>query len=83
MALLGTAVDHAADFPGVDRVSASRPQVLPLPAVVWGTANDMLLDMYIEEGIEGIEPPYYIMGALGPGGGYLEPTIGQIWPRIG
>lgn len=82
MALLGTAVDHAADFPGVDRISASQFQVLPLPAVVWGTAYDMPFDFLVER-IEGIESPYYIMGAVSPGGGYLEPTIGQIWPRIG
>jgi hypothetical protein len=32
---------------------------------------------------DGLEPPYNIIGALLPEGQYLEPTIGQIWPRIG
>lgn len=27
--------------------------------------------------------PYLLTGALLPEGAYLEPTIGQIWPRIG
>lgn len=27
--------------------------------------------------------PYFINGALSPESDYLEPTLGQIWPRIG
>lgn len=33
--------------------------------------------------IYGLDAPYYITGALVPEGDFLEPTQGQIWPRIG
>lgn len=33
--------------------------------------------------IEGFGPPYIINGALIPENDFLEPTQGQIWPRIG
>lgn len=29
----------------------------------------------------GLQTPYVIQGALDPESPYLEPTIGQIWPR--
>lgn len=32
---------------------------------------------------DGLGPPYYLNGVLVSEGDYLEPTIGQIWPRIG
>lgn len=31
----------------------------------------------------GATPPYVIFGALAPRSDFLEPTLGQIWPRIG
>lgn len=33
--------------------------------------------------LPGLMPPYYIASALVVEGPYLEPTTGQIWPRIG
>lgn len=82
MAILAGAVDYAADILDLDRISASKIQALPLPIVIWGIAYDLRLELFLE-GIEGIGSPYYVMGALTPEGGYMEPTRGQIWPRIG
>lgn len=31
--------------------------------------------------IDGLGPPYSIIGAVYPETKYLEPTVGQIWPR--
>lgn len=31
----------------------------------------------------GFGPPYLLLGAVYPESDFLEPTIGQIWPRIG
>lgn len=32
---------------------------------------------------DSLGPPYIIYGALNPESDFLEPTRGQIWPRIG
>lgn len=56
----------------------------PTPPAALG----FLLDIYNDEGetvylLDGLESPYTIGGAVFPESGFLEPTIGQIWPRIG
>lgn len=53
----------------------------PTPAIAWGFLTD---DPDEEFAFDGLGSPHYIMGGpLHPEGSYLEPTIGQIWPRIG
>jgi len=59
----------------------------PTPAIAWGfltedpVENEYLLPPDVDMALD---PPYYILGGpLHPEGSYLEPTIGQIWPRIG
>jgi hypothetical protein len=49
----------------------------PTPPISWGVMSDSASETVIE----GIE--MYFPNALHPPGEYLEPTIGQIWPRIG
>jgi hypothetical protein len=62
---------------GVDGVV--RANAFPTPPIAWGFLTDVIDSWEIE----GIEAPYHVGGALAPGGTYLEPNIGQIWPRIG
>jgi hypothetical protein len=42
---------------------------------------DALLDASLV--FDGLTTPYIFTGALFPGSPFLEPTIGQIWPRTG
>jgi hypothetical protein len=52
----------------------------PTPPVAWG----FLVDVEDAVGpIVGLSGRYTIIGAVYPESDYLEPTIGQIWPRIG
>lgn len=65
----------------VDLVPAGqRNNEFPTPPIAWGFATDLDLELYP---IIGLEAPYQIIGAVYPESDYLEPTIGQIWPRIG
>lgn len=79
MATIANLTQVEADYTVVESVPTPIVQALPLPAIIWGQLFDMELDMPVV----GLEPPYYIMGALHSGGDHLEPTLGQIWPRIG
>lgn len=65
------------DPDGVDSTIANR---FPTPPIVGAFLT--AVDGSVGD-IEGVSNPYVIAGALLPEGGYLEPTIGQIWPRIG
>lgn len=65
----------------IDTVLAAR---FPTPPSALG----FLTDVYDGEGepiygLDGLEPPYFLTGSLYPESDYLEPTTGQIWPRIG
>lgn len=69
---------YEADVPtGVSAVIAGR---FPTPPSAFGFLTpvyewELLLD--------GLSPPYVYTSALSPEATHLEPTIGQIWPRIG
>lgn len=71
-------------FPGevasVDVVSPPITARFPVPPTAWGFMTDVLEAV---GDIEGLSTPYYMMGAVAAEGSYLEPTRGQIWPRIG
>lgn len=64
---------------GVSGVSEIVLDRFEVPAVAWG----FLLDLEDDVSFDKIESPYVVAGALTSEGDYLEPTIGQIWPRIG
>ena len=49
----------------------------PTPPVV----GSFLVDVENEMAFNAIMPPYVYIGVLYPESPYLEPTIGQIWPR--
>lgn len=51
----------------------------PVPPTAWGFMTDGETELIVE----GLTAPYYLMGAVAAEGSYLEPTRGQIWPRIG
>ena len=51
----------------------------PVPQMALGVCAD--LDLVLDP--LAIISPYYVMNALHPEGTHLEPTTGQIWPRIG
>jgi hypothetical protein len=74
--------DLITPFEGVvpDSVEATiRTNRFPTPPIAWGFLTEVI-DAWQ---VEGVEAPYLVGGALTPGGTYLEPNIGQIWPRIG
>lgn len=64
----------------VDSVPVPRISVFPVPPTAWGFATELDLDLYP---FIALGPPYQIIGAVYPESDFLEPTIGQIWPRIG
>lgn len=47
----------------------------PIPPTAWG----FMTTPHEQEDVSGIQEGY--LGALFPESTYLEPTIGQIWPR--
>jgi len=51
----------------------------PTPTAAIGFLGETTLDLQLAMG--GLGLPYSIVGALHPEGSFLEPTIGQIWPR--
>lgn len=56
----------------------------PTPPSAFGFLVDPRdVDGELAYGVDGLESPYILAGALSPQGTYLEPTTGQIWPRIG
>lgn len=50
-----------------------------IPPSAWG----FMIDVDDSWVIDGLGPPYFLMGALLEEGLYSEPALGQIWPRIG
>ncbi len=63
------------------RASAPIANRFPTPASAVGFLVDPLLELGIPIAIDGLEGPYVVGGALAPSGDYLEPNLGQIWPR--
>lgn len=60
---------------GFSAILANR---FPTPPAAFGFLTDVLDAVSDPAGIAGV-----LTGAVYPESGYLEPTIGQIWPRIG
>jgi hypothetical protein len=80
MALIAGCSQPYPDLTSVDAVPIPITNRFPVPVVAWGFGVD------IEDAlgpIQGLTPPYAIAGAVNPEALYLEPNIGQIWPRIG
>lgn len=67
------------DFTDVGGFSAPITARFPVPSLSWG----FCIDLGLEFPLVHVGSPYYIMNAVAPEGDYLEPTTGQIWPRIG
>lgn len=66
------------EMTALDRVEGLvRANRFPVPPVAWGFLTDVETDMAFSH----VQAPYTIYGALFPESPYLEPTIGQIWPR--
>lgn len=71
------------DTPTPDLLGAVTANRFPTPASAVGFTIDPFLNIGESIVVDGIEGPYTVAGALAPGGDYLEPHIGQIWPRLG
>lgn len=76
--------DGVGDFTVEGVIRASR---FPVPPAALGFLTDITDeagDPIYPLGVTiGLQPPYYVNGAVNPPGNYLEPTTGQIWPRVG
>jgi len=55
-----------------------RTNIFPTPPVAWGFLTDVLDAV---GPIVGLSGRYFIIGAVYPESPYLEPNVGQIWPR--
>jgi len=77
---IGALIDvPSASLSGVVSLLKNRfPVPDPLPLI-----HGYAIDPDEELTFSGLVTPYHITSALHPEGSYLEPTIGQIWPRIG
>jgi hypothetical protein len=57
------------------------PAVFSVPPTSFGFMTDIAED--ISAPVSGLSFPYILQGVLvSPESNYLEPTIGQIWPRL-
>lgn len=65
---------------GTEGIVEYRMGAFETPPISWGTLIDPEDDV---SSVDGLEPPYFIVNAFGTEGLYVEPTKGQIWPRIG
>lgn len=79
----GLCQPYSLDVPpsGIEGVLAQR---FPVPPSAFGflTSLNELYENIIPVGPGiGLKAPHMITGAVLPEGAYLEPTIGQIWPR--
>lgn len=61
--------------------STTQANRFPVPPSAAGFGTDV--DELVEWVSDGLGPPYIIFGSLNPESDFLEPTRGQIWPRIG
>lgn len=80
--LLGEPVGALVDVELVaspDGVTGTLTNRFPVPP----TAGGFCVDVDTGLDVSGLDGAHIIVGALLPEGDYLEPTIGQIWPRIG
>jgi hypothetical protein len=55
----------------------------PTPPTAIAFLTDVFRLMEEPMTFDGLGPPYILTSAVSPGGDFLEPTTGQIWPRIG
>jgi hypothetical protein len=64
--------------------TASLTNRFPTPPAAFGFLINVVDEDYnLAYKLDALTSPYVINGALNPPGQYLEPTIGQIWPRVG
>jgi hypothetical protein len=76
--LLGTDLIQPFEMVSTDVVAGGNfTNRFPTPP----TVGSFLVDVENEMPFDGIMAPYVYIGVLYPESPYLEPTIGQIWPR--
>lgn len=83
MAIIADCVQPDNDLPLQTYVEPiRRTNEFPTPPIAWGFCGGPEIEDMWELGM--LESPYIVMGGpLHPEGAYIEPIIGQIWPRIG
>ena len=70
-----------AELTSLDRIPGPIAQKFPVSNPAWGFVTDLEEPLPT---IHGMLSPHYLAGAVvSPESSYLEPTLGQIWPRIG
>ena len=75
---LGTPLAIPFEMVSVNALSGTNfIQRFPTPPSV----GSFLTDVEIEMAFDRIQAPYVFTGAVYPESPFLEPTIGQIWPR--
>lgn len=80
MAIVANLSQPALDFSSVYVVLPSLVvNRWPIPVTAWGFMNEVPDTVEIPS--KRIASPYLFMGGLVPEGQYMEPTVGQIWPR--
>jgi hypothetical protein len=75
MALIANAKTSPAVVTTVPTISAPIAGSFPVPPVSWANMTDIDEEMTLDTA------SLPISGAVFPESKYLEPTIGQIWPR--
>lgn len=68
------------DTPVPDSTPAPIGGRFPTPPSAFAFLTDVELENELSI-YDGLMAPYVYIGALSPEGKFLEPTIGQIWPR--
>lgn len=74
---VGDLVDAGGTIESVDGIVGMVTQRFPVPPSAGGFLKDTALEL-VGPGVTGV-----ISSALSVEGSYMEPTRGQIWPRIG
>lgn len=54
----------------------------PVEPASWGFGLTFGFDFSCEFPVKSIDPDGYLVAAVQPEGDYLEPVVGQIWPRL-
>lgn len=67
------------DIGSEHRITGIASDSFPTPPSSFGWLGDVNFDITLY----GLEAPYILTNAVAPESTHLEPTLGQIWPRIG
>jgi hypothetical protein len=62
-------------------ISSVMSQRFPVPSIAWGFLAAVENSSVFPQWAFTRGPPYFLGSALTPEASYLEPKIGQIWPR--